>query len=356
MTEQPQQHGGLNTAELRALGLRPEETLDFSASVNPLGASPRAVAALASVDYARYPDPEATALREALAEANGVTPAEIMVGNGATELLHLVVRLFVRQGQRPIVFAPTFGEFERACQIVGAAPYPWHANPNRDYRWTLRNKPDVLRRVLPPLVYLCNPNNPTGVYVSEQDTRALADALTGGPLLLDESYRPFVDDAWESVPLARSGRALLLRSLTKDYGLAGLRLGYLIAPPDVVTALWALQPEWSVSAAAQAAGVAALADSEHVAAGRAAVAEAKAYLVETLTVQGWPVLPGAANFLLVEVGEATAVRLALLRQGLAVRDCTSFGLPQYIRIGLRLRPDCERLAAALARLREEQGG
>lgn len=347
-TRSVQAHGGLRAEELRAHGLRAEDVIDFSSSVNPLGASPAAVAAITTVDYARYPDPDCTELREAIAAATGVTPAEVLPGNGATEVLHLLVRVFVRQGQRPVVFAPTFGEFERACALVGAAPFPWHANPARGFRWNFRNKPDVLRRVTPPLVYLCNPNNPTGAYAGEGEVRSLADGLTAGPLLLDESYVPFVPDAWDATPLMRRGRVLLLRSMTKDFGLAGLRLGYLLARPDVIAAARRLQPEWSVSAAAQAAGVAALADAAHVRRGREVVAEGKAYLVDALTTMGLPVQAGAANFILVEVGDAPASRSALLRRGLAVRDCTSFGLPRHIRVGVRRLDECERLVAALA--------
>lgn len=342
-----QSHGGLRTEELRAYGLHAGEVIDFSASVNPLGASPRAVAALLRVDYARYPDADCTELREAIAGATGVSAAEVLPGNGATQLLHLVVRLFVRQGQRPVVFAPTFGEFERACTLVGASPFPWHANPARGFRWNFANKPGVLRRVLPPLVYLCNPNNPTGVYTSQGDVRSLAEALTGGPVLLDESYAPFVADAWDAVPLMRGGRVLLLRSMTKDYGLAGLRLGYLLARPEVVAAVRRLQPEWSVSAAAQAAGVAALQDAEHLRRGREVVAAGMRYLAGALAALGLAVEAGAANFLLAEVGDATAVRVALLRRGLAVRDCTSFGLPRHIRIAARSLPECEQLVRAL---------
>jgi histidinol-phosphate aminotransferase len=347
VTATVQQHGGLRVEELRRYGLRPEQVLDFSASINPLGSSPKAIAALSGVDYARYPDPACTELRERIAEHVGVMPEHVLPGNGATELLHLVVRVFVRQGQRPIAFTPTFGEFGRACEVVGAAPYPWHANPARGFRWNFRNKPEVLRRVTPPLIYLCNPNNPTGVYASERDVRLLAEGLVSGPLLLDESYVPFVDNPWNAVPLLRSGRVLLLRSMTKDYGLAGLRLGYLLAEPGVIAAVRRLQPEWSVSAAAQAAGIAALADRAHVERGRAAVREGKAYLVAQLARLGLEAQEGAANFLLVRVGHATELRTALLRRGIAVRDCTSFGLPEHIRISVRRLPECEHLVAAL---------
>ncbi len=355
MTEAVQEHGGLREAELRAFGLAAADVLDFSASINPLGASPHAVAALAGVDYACYPDPDCTALREAIAAVHGVTPDEVLPGNGATELIHLVASVFVHNGQRPVIFSPTFGEFERACLLRGAAPFPWHANRARGFRWTFRNKADVLRRVTPPMVYLCCPNNPTGVYAGEGEVRALAAALTGGPLLLDESYVAFVDEPWDSLPLVRSGRVLSLRSMTKDHGLAGLRLGYLLASPEVVRAVRRVQPDWSVSAAAQAAGIAALAHPEHVADGRRMAAEGRALLADACARLGLSVQAGAANFLLVEVGAAARLRRALLRRGIAVRDCTSFGLPGHIRIAARRVDECERLIAALPdALAEEQ--
>jgi histidinol-phosphate/aromatic aminotransferase/cobyric acid decarboxylase-like protein len=144
--------------------------------------------------------------------------------------------------------------------------------------------------------------------------------------------------------------------MTKDHGIAGLRLGYLLAPPEVIGAVRRLQPEWSVSAAAQAAGVAALSDTAHVEAGRAAAAEGKALLLEAFTARGLPVQEGVANFILVETGDATAVRAALLRRGIAVRDCTSFGLPGHIRIAARRPDECRRLVAAWDVVQGEQAG
>ena len=343
-----QQHGGLRPDELRELGLNAGDLLDFSASVNPLGPSPRVRDALAGLDLARYPDPTSLALTEALAERHGVAPDSVLVGNGASELIHLVVRVFVRGGQRPVAFTPTFGEFERACVIANATVFPWHANRERGFRWTLRNKADVLRRVTPPLVYLCNPNNPTGVYLAATEVQGVAAGLTGGPLLLDEAYVNFVDGHWDATPLTRDGRVLLLRSMTKDYGLAGLRLGYLVAHPDAVAAARRVQPEWSVSAAAQVAGLAALGDQAHLRRSLALVREAKAELVDALQRLDVEVHPGAANFLLLRTGDATGTRLALLRRGIAVRDCTSFGLPDHIRVGVRTPPENQRLRDAIS--------
>ncbi|MGI8553048.1 MAG: pyridoxal phosphate-dependent aminotransferase, partial [Dehalococcoidia bacterium] len=275
-----QMHGGVQEPELSLAGVSAAEVLDFSVNVSPLGPPPGVREALAQVDLSRYPDPRATALREELAAQLGVDADQILIGNGSSQLIHLVVRLFVHQGQRPVVFAPTFSEFERAVELVGGHVYPWTARAERDFRWVLRNKPAVLDRVRPPLVWLCNPNNPTGVYLSREQVEMLTASLTGGPLLLDEAYINFVEDPWPSLDLIASGRAIILRSMTKDYALAGLRLGYLVAHRDVIAAAAALQPEWSISSAAQVAGLAALKAENYLPQMRAAVAEAKGYLVE----------------------------------------------------------------------------
>jgi histidinol-phosphate aminotransferase len=353
MTLEVQRHGGVHEADLAETGLRPADVLDFSTSLNPLGPPPAVRRALAELDPSRYPDPACTALRRALAERLSVDAAQILVGNGSTELIHLAVRLFVRRGQRPIVLAPTFSEFERAVEAAGGHVYPWTATAQRGFRWALRNKPAVLERVRPPLVWLCNPNNPTGVYLGREQVQQLAFGLTDGPLLLDEAYVSFVENPWSSLELATGGRAIVLRSMTKDYAIPGLRLGYMVAHADVVAAAAALQPEWSVNAAAQAAGLAALAVDGYLDEGRRVAAEAKAYLTRALGALGYEINAGAANFILVRVGDAGAARRALLQRGIAVRDCTSFGLPQFIRLGMRRLDDCRRLVEAMAALHAE---
>ncbi len=355
-----QLHGGLRPAELAALGVDPGALIDFSVNVSPLGPPEGVRAAIEAVDLAAYPDPDCTALVPDLAARLDVPPERVLVGNGSTELIHLVTRVFVHRGQRPVALAPTFGEYAIATALAGGSIYPWQASAARGFRWNLKNKPDVLRRVSPPLVFVCNPNNPTGVYLGRDEVRALAGALTGGPLLLDEAYVGFLDAPWNALDLVENGRVIVVRSLTKDYGLAGLRLGYLVAHPDVVAAVRRLQPAWSVNAPAQAAGRAALADADYLPRMRAAVREGKCVLLAGLAELGLDVQAGSANFVLVRVGNGAALRLALLRRGFAVRDCASFGLPEYVRLGVRRVEECRALLAALpaalAELREAEAG
>ena len=342
-------HGGLNARELESLGLCPEEVLDFSASINPLGAGPGVKAALRSLPPDAYPDRTCLKLRRALGSHLGIDPQAILAGNGSTELIHLIARAFLSPGDTAVIFTPTFGEYAAACRLGGVSPVSIPSHRAAEFQWDL---PDALNRISglkPSLVFVCNPNNPTGTYLGEDEVRQIAEVLDShGLLVLDEAYRSFVDKRWRSQALLRRGNVALLRSMTKDYGLAGLRLGYLLAAPAVVAQVGKFQYSWSVSAAAQAAGSVALNHPRHVERGRRMVGASKAFLTSALARMGLECLPSAANFLLIRVGDASRLRLELLkRYKICVRDCGSFGLPEHIRVGVRNIEDSRRLVQAL---------
>lgn len=342
-------HGGLDAAELEALGLRAAEVTDFSASVNPLGPSARALAAARGVDLAAYPDPDCRELRQAIGRATGVDAGCVLAGNGSTELIHLLARAFLNPGDVALIFAPTFGEYDAACRIQGVEPDTLSAAAP-GFRWDLAAALGRIAARRPALAFLCNPNNPTGVYLPQDFVVAVAGALrdVGGLLVLDEAYVAFTDNPWDAAPLLALGNVVLLRSMTKDYALTGLRLGYLLAAESVVARVRGYQYSWSVNGLAQAAGIAALSDVGTVARGREAVRAGKAYLAQAARGMGVECVVGAANFLLFRVGDAAGVRgEMLLRHKICVRDCASFGLPEYIRAGVRLMDDNRRLAAAL---------
>ena len=281
-------HGGLNLSELRALGLRPDEVLDFSASINPLGASPLVREALQRVDLVAYPDPDCRDLREALSQQLGLELDGILIGNGATELIHLVARSVLRQGDAAAILAPTFGEFEAACRLQGVAPVQIAPADHRTFRWDLQAAARRIAALRPAVLFVCNPNNPTGTYLGEADVTSLAAALgERGLLALDEAYAPFVDGRWDAKRLLRLGNVALLRSMTKDHALTGLRLGYLLASPAVAERVGRFQHSWSVNAAAQAAGIAALADPGHVERGRAAAGAGRSIFNARSAAWGW---------------------------------------------------------------------
>lgn len=344
----PVYHGSVTDAELADLGLTRDEVIDFSVNANPLGPSSAAVVAAQQSAWARYPDDAATELRRELAARNSVAEEEVVVGNGSAELIWLTALAFLDPGETAVVVGPTFGEYARASRVVGAVAHDYRATPADHFAVDPPTVAAVVRATDARVVFICNPNNPTGVLLPLGAVEALAEAVPGSLIVVDESYRQFVDEPPASMPLLDRGNVVLLRSLTKDYALAGLRLGYALASAETASALDRVRPPWSVNAVAQAAGLAAIRDGAHLERSRAEARRARGYLAAALADLGLRVLPPAANFLLVEVGEARAVRAALLQHGVCVRDCTSFGLPRFVRIGVRTLPECERLVAAFA--------
>jgi len=168
--------------------------------------------------------------------------------------------------------------------------------------------------------------------------------------VLDEAYVNFVEERWDSTFLLGKDEGqsvVLLRSMTKDYALTGLRLGYALAHPGTIAMLRRLQPDWSVNGLAQVGGLVALADAGYLPAARQAVNDSKRFLVGSFQQMGFRPLPSTANYLLVEVGSGADWRERLMRRGIFVRDCTSFGLPDCIRVGIRALPDCRRLVEVM---------
>ncbi|MBI2830388.1 MAG: histidinol-phosphate aminotransferase family protein [Chloroflexi bacterium] len=336
-------HGGVESD--RAV-VPMQEILDFSTNINPLGPSPRVREALAQLDPSRYPDLTNRQLKDTLAELNGVSPDQVAPGNGSSELIHLLAEVFVQKGDCALIFAPTFGDYEFACRLNGARVFFITGREEDDFQWDISSAVKKLHRLRPALVFLCNPNSPTGVYLGLDEVERLVQVIDG-ILVIDEAFISFVEHRWDSVRLLRHRNVVIMRSLTKDYALAGLRLGYTLSSRRIARLIQTYQPTWSVSAAAQAAGLAALSDPKHLEKARACVKEARAYLERELVKLGFKVFPSAANFLLVKVGRADELHTKLLSHHIYVRDCASFGLPEFMRIGVRTLPECQRLVMAI---------
>jgi histidinol-phosphate aminotransferase len=333
---------------LAALGLRPEDVLDFSASTNAFGPPPGVAEALAACDVTRYPDRGAAPLRQALAKREGVKPDHVLAGNGAAGLIWALALAELRPDDVAFIVGPTFGEYAAASRLARAQVIEWHSDPAADFAPDISALAHALAASRPRLIWLCNPNNPTGVNLSEAALAMLLPAAPDALWVLDEAYRPFAADPWPSTPLIERGNVVLLRSLTKDCAMPGVRLGYLLAAPEVVARVAAAQPPWSVSAAALACGVAALKDDEHVVRTTMALRREAIRLAGRLRDQGWRVLPSATHFMLIEVGDAAATRARLLQEHhIQVRNCASFGLPGFIRVAARLREDNDRLVSAM---------
>jgi histidinol-phosphate aminotransferase len=327
-------HGSVSESELAEFGLRPADVCDFSVNTNPLGPAPNVLGAIATADWTRYPGDDEPRLRTAIAVRDGVEPEQVVLGNGSVELLWLVALATLRRGDRMVVVGPTFGEYVRAGRVAGAEVVEVH---------DLESPPSSR------LMVVCNPNNPTGDYYDRASIETLLTDAPSRGVLLDEAYAPFVEDRWRSEPLLERLNLAVLRSMTKDHGLPGLRLGYLLAAPALAHSVQRMRPPWSVNAGALRAGLAALEPEAeaHVARARAVVRHSRKLLAEGFTQLGFPVQESVANFVLVEVGDGAGFRRALLPHGLVVRDCASFGLPGHVRVACRLPEDCLRLLRAV---------
>ncbi len=351
----PDQHGGLDYARLRAEGIAPDEVLDFSVNSNPFGPHPAVREALARVDVARYPDGEAGRLRERLAALCGLSPDRVLVTNGTAQAIWLVALAYLDHGDAVLVVGPTFGEYRVASQLMAATVHTLFAHEEWGFYPDVAEIADRISAHRPRLVWLCNPNNPTGVYLDREDVLRILEACerVGALLVLDEAYVNFADRPWSSVPLLESGHLLVLRSMTKDFALAGLRLGYVLGPEESIRALRRAQPPWSVNAAAQAAGLAALEHLEEYRETWRRLRRLTEDLRGALARQGLTVLPTAVNFFLVRTGDGDRTQEALLSRRVLVRSCRSFGLPAYIRIGTRLPQENQQLLEALDGLGSE---
>lgn len=307
----------------------------LASNENPFGPSPLAVKAIreTAAGVHRYPDGAGTVLRARLAEHLGVEAAQIALGNGSNELLDLVARIFLVPGDEAVMACPAFIVYRMACQALGASAVEV---PCRDFLHDLEEMAAAVTSRT-KLVFVGNPNNPTGTAVSPAALAAFVRRLPPEPLLvLDEAYWEFLPDPERprSLDWVREGRrCFVLRTFSKVYGLAGLRIGYGVGPPELIGLLDRLRAPFNVNTLAQVAAAAALEDGAHVARTVAGTAAGRAALAAGLTALGFPPVSSVTNFLLVDVRrDGAAVTEALLRRGVIVRPMGGYGLPTHVRI------------------------
>jgi histidinol-phosphate aminotransferase len=354
---EPVSHGGASAADLVRQGIDAAsitDLIDLSTNVHSYGPPASVAATLAHVSLERYPDANAATMRQAMAHQLGVESEQLVAGNGSVELIYLLAHVYLDPWDRALVIGPTFSEYASATRFCGAEVVEYRAPEQHGFRPDLETILALIRTRRPKLVFCCNPNNPTGRVLAQAEVCALMECTgrVGGLLVLDEAYLPLADDGvfnWQSVDLLESGPVVLVRSVTKDYAVPGLRLGYALAPIGVGQTLNAVRLPWGVNAFAEAVGRTLLTETAYVDSCRARLAQDKGYLLEALTSIRAPYIPSTTNFCLIRVGgTAPACREALLEYGVIVRDCTSFGLPEYIRVSVQGRRATDRLTRGLA--------
>jgi len=351
-------HGGEILDAAGKSGFKREEILDFSSSVNPLGPSKKALEAAQNnfKEIPSYPDSNCNQLRQAIADHfEGLNKNNVIVGNGSTELMYLFAETFMRKGETALISAPTFGEYESAIRKTGETTKfaKLGKNFNIDAAFFEREMKGA------KIVFLCNPNNPTSMLIPAQTlTEIIKKALNQDTLVfLDEDFLEFVEEekALSMITKIESYPNLfILRSFTKIFGLTGLRIGYGIASEEIVDVLLRAKIPWNVNCLAQPAAVAALNDEEHLRVTCEVIKKEKKQLLAQLgEIGSFKVYPPDANFFFIDIRKsgltATELKNKLLRQGILIRDCTSFhGLdPYYIRVAVKTHAENVRLIEAL---------
>ncbi len=338
-------HGAHGELVSRSLGFGSEELLDYSQNINPLGTPPAALEAARRALYeesGRYPDLDYAELREALAGYLGTSPGKVVPTNGGAEALFLAAR--AAGPGKALVLEPTFSEYAAAASAAGMGVVRRVARRRDD---GFRLDPGTLEDLDGiSVVFLCNPNNPTGDSLERREVLEVAGRVRdgGAVLVVDEAFADFTP---EISVAAEVGEGLCVaRSFTKFFAIPGLRLGCLVC--DDVPRVQALQPSWSVNAVASAAGISAARDEGFTETSVAEVGRLREELYASLeALPGIEPFPGAANFLLVHGPEGLAERLA--RRGVLVRGCDPFvGLgPGYFRVAVRTKAENGRLAAEI---------
>ncbi|MBM3221452.1 MAG: histidinol-phosphate transaminase [Candidatus Rokubacteria bacterium] len=322
----------------------------LSSNENPLGPSPHVVDVVAR-EASRvhlYPDGGSTAVREALAGELGVGPEQLVVANGADELLQLIGLAAFDPGDEIVVPEPSFEPYTIVAQIAHATVV---ASPLLGYHTSLE---DVRRRInaRTKAIMLCSPHNPATTIIPRGPMMALLDAVGDDPplIVLDEAYGDFADDPDYPDGIAllkRYPRLLILRTFSKIAGLAGLRVGYAIGSAETIDRLNRVRAPYNVNRLGQVAAVAAIEDREHREKTRRLVIEERAFLMRELARRGFLFPPSQANFLLVKVPDAAATRDAMAKAGILVRDGGAVGFPGHLRISIGLRETNERLLKVL---------
>ena len=336
----------------REHGLEPSTVIKVASNENPLGPSPKALAAMRGVldQLHLYPDGSSFYLKRALAEKLAVEPSQIVLGNGSNEVLEMIGHAFLEPGAEVVVSQYCFAVYPIVTALFGAKLVTVPARPDLG-----ADIPAMLRAITPAtrVLFLANPNNPTGNLASREEISIL---LAGVPshvlLVLDEAYIEYLNDPIDCLSLVRAGvqpNVMLVRTFSKIFGLAGLRLGYGIGSTAVIAGIERTREPFNINSIAQAGALAALEDREHLAQTRALNREGLAYLQGVFRKLSLDYVPTQANFLLVKVGDGQRVFAAMQKEGVITRPMGGYGLGEWLRISVGSMPENRRCAATLAR-------
>ncbi len=338
----------------RATGIAVDEIVKLASNENDYPVSTKVLAAIEGQFplLHSYPWEDYNRLRSAVAEANDVPPSQIVLSSGSAQLVLNLPLLYTDPGDEVILAPESYALYEAACQVMDARRV-WV--PLKDFRFDI---PAIIAALTPrtKIVWLCSPNNPTGTIVTRAELQSLLDAAPATTaVVVDQAYCEFVDDPEYADPLAflRAGyrNVIALRSFSKSYALAGIRLGYAVADPVVCQMLDRISEPFFVSRTACAAGLAALDDDEWLASSTTSVHEGRETLTRELAALGCDVIPSQGNFVLVDTHrDCRGLFQAMLQKGVIVRPADGWGYPTHIRVTVGLPEQNQRFLVALREL------
>jgi histidinol-phosphate aminotransferase len=320
----------------RELGMPARDIIKLASNENPLGPSPAALKAMQHVlaNINLYPDGNAFYLKNKLAEKLTLQPGNLILGNGSNEIIEFVGHAFMQSGVDVVVSQFCFAIYPLTAKLFGANLI---TVPAKNYGHDL---PAMLQAITPQtrVVFVANPNNPTGTAVSKQELMDFANQVPPNVLLvIDEAYIEFLDNPADFIPEIRRGQkanVLLMRTFSKIFGLAGLRLGYGIGHPDLITALEKIRQPFNINSIAQAGALAALDDADHMRRTRENNTSGLKLYLDAFEKLALEFVPSAGNFILVRVGEGQRVFEGLQKLGVIVRPMGGYQLPEWIRISV----------------------
>jgi histidinol-phosphate aminotransferase len=332
----------------RELGLT--DLTKLNQNENPLGPSPKAVeAAVAAMrEVHTYPEGSTRILRQKLSKLWDLPEDWFIVGNGSDEVFRLLAETYLDEGDSAVVPVPGFAGYPLVIELMGANVVRVPLLPSGTMDLDAMAK--AAREAQAKMIFLCRPNNPTGAVFAEELLPAFMEQVDPTTLvILDEAYREFDDTEFDSRGFAeRYPNVVVTRTFSKIYGMAGFRLGYGVMRPELIAPFYTVRDPFSVNNLATAAGLAALDDTGHLERTKALTREGKAFIYSLCDRLGLTYVPTQANFVLIDVGRpASQVFDGLMRRGVLVRPCASFGLPNHIRVTVGTPAENQRFAAAL---------
>jgi histidinol-phosphate aminotransferase len=338
----------------RELGIEPDAIIKLASNENPLGPSPKAIQAMrAALENAHlYPDGSGFYLCKAIAAKLGLSPENIILGNGSNEVIEFLGHAFLNPGDEVITSQYAFIIYKLLATSFAARTIEL---PTPNFQQDLGATLDAITRKT-RLIFIPNPNNPTGALISQRAIDSFMSRVSEKIIVVfDEAYFEFLDHPPDTLQYVREGRnVVVLRTFSKIHGLAGLRIGYAVARPDVIEVLHKTRQPFNVNSIAQAGALAALEDDAHLRETKRIVDEGRAYLQEQFFELQIPFVPAVANFVMVNVGDGCAIFEKLLQRKIIVRPLKGYGLPEWVRITVGTMEENKRLIGALREVTRAQ--